>query len=151
MYILLLLYSSSSPSLCFRGMKYLKYLQGDTANLVCATAALLILVWLIFLFILFCATKDLSVCVSCSWLNWKPFKTNKLKMETFAEEWVFDSLVFCCLELDSCLLRHFCVPVESRRVYSHLQRHSFLLIKHICVYIYNSALFPAFGCENETV
>lgn len=56
---------------------------------VCATAALLVLMWFISLSILFFATEDLLVfytCILCSWLNWKPLKTNILKMEALVEE-----------------------------------------------------------------
>lgn len=70
-------------------------------------------------------------------------------METFAEEQVFHSLVFMLswawfLSSETLLV----APVEGGgRVHSHLQRHNFLLIKYVRVYVYSSAMFPALGSE----
>lgn len=131
-------------------MKYLNYLQGDTANLgLCnSCTAYPCVAWFSFL--------------SCS-LQPKTYQyvfhvadriENPLKLIHRREQHLQKSKFLipwflCCLELDSCILRYFCVPVESRRVYSHLQRHNFLLIKHLHVDMYiQQCSVPSFRLWN---
>lgn len=119
---------------------------------VCATAALLVLMWFISLSILFFATEDLSVfytCILCSWLNWKPLKTNILKMEALVEEEDFSVFGF------STILGW--IPVfwdtyglcgrQESSFTSSKRQYLINLNMYVCVYIYVHirAVFPAVG------